>query len=96
LKKALAITIELQDESQMVDAALSLAWLLAAEGKAEKALELGFLVEHHPAGTPAVRERASQLAAELAHQMPEGTFQRIERRTRDRTLESILAQRYLL
>lgn len=96
LKRALVITVELQDESQMVDAALGLALLLVAEGERDRALELALLIERHPLEAPAARERASQLAAELVHQIPEETSQLVERQTRNRTLESILAECYLL
>jgi predicted ATPase/DNA-binding SARP family transcriptional activator/predicted negative regulator of RcsB-dependent stress response len=96
LKKALAITAELQDESQLVDAALSLAWLLAAEGEREKALALVRLVERHPAKAPAAQKRVSQLTAELAYQIPEDASQLMQRRTRAGTLEDILAESYLL
>jgi DNA-binding SARP family transcriptional activator/predicted ATPase len=95
LKKALVIAAELQDESQMVDAAVSLASLLAAAGERERALELLILVERHPAVTPAAQERVSQLADELVRQIPEEDSQLVKRRIRTETLESVLAESYL-
>ncbi len=96
LKKALIITAELQDDSQMVDAAVSLALLLAAEGERGRALELAILAERHPGVTPAAQERASQLAAELAHQIPDEASRLGERRTGTGMLEQMLAECYLL
>jgi len=96
LRQALTIAAELQDETQMVDAALGLALLLTAEDEKEKALEIAILAEHHPAVTPAAQEQASQIAAELAQQMPAETSQCLERRARTGTLEEILAESYLL
>jgi predicted ATPase/DNA-binding SARP family transcriptional activator len=96
LKKALAVTNELQDASQMMDAAVSLASLLAAEGEWERALELVISVKRDPAEAPAAKERASQLAIELGHQIPEKAYRLIERRAGNGTLETVLAESYLL
>jgi tetratricopeptide (TPR) repeat protein len=96
LKKALVIIAKLQDASQIVDAALSLARLLAAEGERKKAIELVRLVERHPGKAPAAQERVNQLVAELASQIPEDASQLMQRRTRAGTLEDILAESYLL
>ena len=90
LKEALSITAELQDQTQMVGAAATLAALLAKEGDGERALELAILVERHPAEVPAAQERVKQLTAELARQIPEEAFQLVQRRSRDRTLEEML------
>lgn len=96
LKKALVITTELQDGSQMIDVALNLALLLAAEGERERALELVILAERHPGVTSAAQQKLSQLAAGLARQIPEEASKLIERRTRNGTLEGILAESYPL
>jgi DNA-binding SARP family transcriptional activator/predicted ATPase len=92
LHRALSITAELQDQAQMVAAAGALALLLAKEEDGEKALELALLVERHPARMPAAQDQVRQLAAELAHQLPGETFQRIQRRSNARTLEDLLAE----
>ena len=76
----------------MGTAASRLALLLAREGDKEQALELAMLVERYPAAAPTVQERARQLAAELSHQISEAAFQHIQRRSRARTLEDMLAE----
>ncbi len=96
LRQALIIAAELQDETQMVDAALALALLLTAENEKEKALEIAILAGHHPGVTPAAQEQASRIAAELGQQMPAETSRLVERRARTGTPEGILAESYLL
>lgn len=92
LKKAMNMANEFPDRSQMVDAALSLVCLMALEGKRERAFELLTLIERHPAAGPAVQELVNQLADELEHQLSNETFQLLKRRTKNATLEGILAE----
>ena len=87
LRRALAITAELRDGPRMLDAAINLALLLAAEGEKERALELAILIKRYPVEVPEARERVSQL--------PEDASQLVERRTLHRTLEGLLAESYL-
>jgi tetratricopeptide (TPR) repeat protein len=91
LEAALSLSVDLQDRTQMAEAAASLAVLLAGEGDVEIALVLATLVERHPAAGTAAREAAGRLAARLALQLAPETVRRIRNQAEAGTLEAFVA-----
>ena len=95
LKEALSLALKIQSFPMALDALMELAHLLAEKGEREKGLELAALVSHHPATEDHTREKAQEITARLAADLPPSIAAAARRRGREieieRAAEEVLA-----
>ena len=91
---SLKITSNIQAHPLMLAALGGLAVPLVREGKVEQALELLFLVLHHPASNKETQDRAIECLSKLKEDIPAEVFTTIQAQVKDqpRQLDGIIAE----
>ncbi len=91
LKQGLTLAVDLKDQAQMVEGATGLGRLLSENSTQDGGLALAIALESHLVEGSDAHQRAGQLIAELAQDVTDEAFQRIQTRVGGKSLERILA-----
>lgn len=88
--EALRVAVEVRSTPVALDAVVGLARLQLQAGRAERAFELLYYVQNHPAGIQVTRDNADQIILEAKSQLDAPCIEAIEERAQRISLEALL------